>query len=48
MLLFLLLVVLTPLSFVLIVPAPAALRLARRLGIWQANIAVEGLGLTIW
>ncbi|KAI0929811.1 hypothetical protein AcV5_006677 [Taiwanofungus camphoratus] len=47
-LLFLLLVVLTPLSFVLIVPAPAALRLARRLGIWQANIAVEGLGLTIW
>ncbi|KAL0957040.1 hypothetical protein HGRIS_003140 [Hohenbuehelia grisea] len=39
----LLLLVLTPVSFVLIFPAPFALRAARKLGIWQANIAVEGL-----
>lgn len=39
----LLLVVLAPVSFVLILPAPAMLRLARRLGIWQANVAIEGL-----
>ena len=32
---------------VLVVPAPAVLRLARRLGIWQANVAVEGLYLTV-
>ncbi|KAI0076135.1 hypothetical protein K474DRAFT_1645540 [Panus rudis PR-1116 ss-1] len=37
------LVVLVPISFVLVLPFPAILRLARRLGIWQANIAVEGL-----
>ena len=39
----LLLVVLVPVAFVLVLPAPAVLRLARRLGIWQANIAIEGL-----
>ncbi|KAH9839072.1 uncharacterized protein C8Q71DRAFT_747565 [Rhodofomes roseus] len=46
-LIFLLLIVLVPLSFVLVLPAPATLRLARRLGIWQANIAVEGLCLAM-
>ncbi|KAF8897838.1 hypothetical protein BD779DRAFT_1432248 [Infundibulicybe gibba] len=30
-------------AIALILPAPAALRAARRLGAWQANIAVEGL-----
>jgi len=37
------LVVLVPVSFVLVLPAPAMLRVTRRLGIWQANVAVEGL-----
>ena len=43
LLLLLALVVVVPLSFALVVPVPAMLRLVRRLGIWQANIAVEGL-----
>ncbi|KAH9932494.1 uncharacterized protein B0H18DRAFT_985868 [Fomitopsis serialis] len=43
----LLLIILVPLSFVLVLPAPATLRLARRLGIWQANIGVEGLCLAV-
>ena len=37
------LAVLVPVSYVLILPAPLMLRLVRRLGIWQANVAVEGL-----
>lgn len=37
------LVVLVPVSFVFVLPAPAMLRITRRLGIWQANVAVEGL-----
>lgn len=37
------LVVIIPVSFALILPAPAILRLVRRIGIWQANVAVEGL-----
>ena len=37
------LVVLVPVSFVFVLPAPAMLRVTRRLGIWQANVAVEGL-----
>ncbi|KAI0033520.1 hypothetical protein K488DRAFT_77869 [Vararia minispora EC-137] len=43
LLLSLFLLIVVPLSFALIIPAPATLRLVRRLGIWQANIAVEGL-----
>ena len=43
----LLLIVLVPISFVTVLPAPAVLRLVRRLGIWQANIAVEGLCLPV-
>jgi hypothetical protein len=39
----LLVVTLVPISIVLVVPAPAMLRLIRRLGIWQANVAVDGL-----
>ncbi|KAI0829756.1 hypothetical protein BC628DRAFT_1358572 [Trametes gibbosa] len=35
--------VLVPLSIALVLPLPAVLRLARRMGIWQANVAVEGL-----
>ncbi|THH31389.1 hypothetical protein EUX98_g2776 [Antrodiella citrinella] len=46
-LLFLTLAVLVPVCFVLILPAPAVLRLVRRLGIWQANVAVEGLWLVV-
>lgn len=30
-------------ALVLVLPAPAALRAVRKLGVWQANIAVEGL-----
>ena len=41
------LVLFVPLSVVLILPIPAMLRLVRRLGIWQANIAVEGLYYTV-
>ena len=42
-LMFLFFVVLFPLSAALVLPLPAVLRLARRVGIWQANAAVEGL-----
>lgn len=41
----LLLLVVVPVSLLLIVPAPAMLRAVRRLGIWQANVAVDGLYL---
>ncbi|KAI0270733.1 hypothetical protein BC834DRAFT_922582 [Gloeopeniophorella convolvens] len=44
-LLSLLLIVLVPVALLLIAPAPAMLRLVRRLGIWQANVAIEGLYL---
>lgn len=44
-LLSLLVILVVPISLVLVVPAPAMLRLIRRLGIWQANVAVEGLYL---
>ncbi|KAI0255478.1 hypothetical protein BJV78DRAFT_676058 [Lactifluus subvellereus] len=44
-LLSLLLIVVVPVSLLLVVPAPAMLRLVRRLGIWQANVAVDGLYL---
>ncbi|KIK99392.1 hypothetical protein PAXRUDRAFT_822809 [Paxillus rubicundulus Ve08.2h10] len=37
------LVVLVPVSYVLVLPAPLMLRFVRKLGIWQANVAVEGL-----
>jgi len=37
------LIILVPVSFVFVLPAPAMLRVTRRLGIWQANVAVEGL-----
>jgi hypothetical protein len=36
-----------PASFILVVPAPAVLRAVRKLGIWQANVAVEGLYLAV-
>lgn len=39
----LLLVVVVPVSYVLVLPAPLMLRVVRNLGIWQANVAVEGL-----
>ncbi|KAH8977217.1 hypothetical protein EDB86DRAFT_1277228 [Lactarius hatsudake] len=44
-LLTLLVLIVVPISLVLVVPAPAMLRLVRRLGIWQANVAVDGLYL---
>ncbi|KAG6839244.1 hypothetical protein C0991_004423 [Blastosporella zonata] len=34
-------------ALVLVIPAPAALRAVRRLGIWQANVAIEGLYLAV-
>ncbi|KDQ07159.1 hypothetical protein BOTBODRAFT_180911 [Botryobasidium botryosum FD-172 SS1] len=37
------LIAVVPVSFVLILPAPAMLRLVRKIGLWQANVAVEGL-----
>ncbi|KAI0784706.1 hypothetical protein C8Q75DRAFT_778470 [Abortiporus biennis] len=42
-LLSLILIIIVPLGFVLVLPFPAVLRLVRRLGIWQGNVAVEGL-----
>ncbi|KAH9056817.1 hypothetical protein EDB87DRAFT_1579097 [Lactarius vividus] len=44
-LLTLLVIIVVPISLVLVVPVPAMLRLVRRLGIWQANVAVDGLYL---
>ncbi|KAI6040224.1 hypothetical protein EDC04DRAFT_2678023 [Pisolithus marmoratus] len=38
-----LLLVVVPVSYALVFPAPLMLRLVRKLGIWQANVAVEGL-----
>jgi len=37
------LLVLFPISFCLVLPAPAFLRAMRNLGVWQAGVAVEGL-----
>ncbi|TRM68010.1 hypothetical protein BD626DRAFT_480546 [Schizophyllum amplum] len=45
--LFLLLVAIGIPALVLVVTAPAAMRAVRRLGVWQANIAVEGLYLAV-
>ncbi|KAI0332264.1 hypothetical protein GY45DRAFT_1321045 [Cubamyces sp. BRFM 1775] len=42
-LMFLFFLGLVPVATVLVFPLPAVLRLARRMGIWQANVAVEGL-----
>lgn len=47
LLLSLLLVVFVPLCTVLILPAPGMLRAVRKLGIWQANVAVEGLYMSV-
>ncbi|KAG0700817.1 hypothetical protein DFH29DRAFT_929838 [Suillus ampliporus] len=41
------LLVVVPVSYVLVFPAPMVLRIVRKLGIWQANVAVEGLYLTV-
>ncbi|EGO00467.1 hypothetical protein SERLA73DRAFT_168201 [Serpula lacrymans var. lacrymans S7.3] len=43
----LILVVFVPVAFVLVLPAPLVLRAVRRLGVWQANVAVEGLFLAM-
>jgi hypothetical protein len=47
LLLSIVLLVFVPISLGLIFPAPAMLRAVRRLGIWQANIAVEGLYIPV-
>ncbi|KAG5642783.1 hypothetical protein DXG03_002128 [Asterophora parasitica] len=41
----LIIIVLVLPALVLVLPAPAALRAVHRLGIWQANVAIEGLYL---
>ncbi|KAG2756268.1 hypothetical protein P692DRAFT_20826378 [Suillus brevipes Sb2] len=41
------LMVMVPVSYVLVFPAPMVLRIVRKLGIWQANVAVEGLYLVV-
>ncbi|KAH7911017.1 hypothetical protein BJ138DRAFT_1007505 [Hygrophoropsis aurantiaca] len=41
------LVAVVPVSYVLVFPAPMVLRAVRKLGIWQANVAVEGLYLAM-
>ncbi|KAG1752851.1 hypothetical protein EDB19DRAFT_1892855 [Suillus lakei] len=41
------LLVVVPVSYVLVFPAPMVLRIVRKLGIWQANVAVEGLYLAV-
>jgi hypothetical protein len=43
---FFLLVFVVP-SMILVLPAPAALRAVRKLGAWQANVAIEGLYLAV-
>jgi hypothetical protein len=47
LLLSLLLVVFVPLGLALVLPAPGMLRAVRKLGVWQANIAVEGLWIGV-
>ncbi|KAI6134639.1 hypothetical protein EDD17DRAFT_1550496 [Pisolithus thermaeus] len=42
-----LLLVVVPVSYALIFPAPLMLRLVRKLGTWQANVAIEGLYHTV-
>lgn len=37
------LLVVVPVAFALILPAPAVLRAVKRVGNWQANLAIEGL-----
>jgi hypothetical protein len=37
------LLVLAPVCVILVLPAPAFLRAVRRIGVWQANLALEGL-----
>ncbi|KDR67788.1 hypothetical protein GALMADRAFT_105450 [Galerina marginata CBS 339.88] len=34
-------------AFVLVLPAPAVLRAIRKIGIWQANVAIEGLYVAV-
>ncbi|KAF8321509.1 hypothetical protein F5887DRAFT_1066133 [Amanita rubescens] len=41
------LLIFVPPSFVLILPAPAVLRAVRKLGAWQANVAIEGLYIAV-
>jgi len=43
---FFLLVFVVP-AMILVLPAPAALRAVRKLGAWQANVAIEGLYLAV-
>jgi len=33
-----------PVSLVLVLPAPFVLRAVRKVGLWQADLAMEGLG----
>jgi len=47
LILFLLLVIVGIPLFVLVLPIPVVLRMARKLGIWQAGIAVEGLAFAV-
>jgi len=37
------LLIVVPVSFALVLPAPAVLRAVKRIGVWQANVALEGL-----
>jgi len=43
LLIFIAIAVLVPTAFVLILPAPAVLRAVRRVGIWQADVAIDAL-----
>ncbi|KZS98639.1 hypothetical protein SISNIDRAFT_462520 [Sistotremastrum niveocremeum HHB9708] len=43
LLIFVGLLVIVPPAFVLVIPAPAVLRLVRKIGIFQANVALDGL-----
>ncbi|KIJ40906.1 hypothetical protein M422DRAFT_32020 [Sphaerobolus stellatus SS14] len=43
LIIFLITVVLIPPAFILIIPAPAILRAIRRIGIWQAEVAIDAL-----
>ncbi|KZT42535.1 hypothetical protein SISSUDRAFT_1058615 [Sistotremastrum suecicum HHB10207 ss-3] len=43
LLIFVGLLVIVPPAFILVIPAPAVLRLVRKIGIFQANVALDGL-----
>jgi hypothetical protein len=40
---FIVILIVVPVSFILVFPAPAVLRMVKQVGRWQAGIAIEGV-----